>query len=46
MPVKVTLDDDELWIKPTLNWQRIESFANKLSIHADFYVSSQNLLGN
>ncbi|MBO6792716.1 MAG: M1 family metallopeptidase [Balneolaceae bacterium] len=46
MPIKVYLDEAEQWIAPYTNWQALESFAEELRVHPDFYVSSQNILGN
>ncbi len=46
MPVKVYLDDEELWLKPNAGWQSLKSFADRLQVHPDFYISSQNILGN
>ncbi len=45
MPVKVQLDDVDIWLKPNSQWQEIESFADDLEVHPDFYISSQNILG-
>ncbi len=46
MPVKVFLDGKEQWITPNKNWQALDSFAEELRVHPDFYISSQNILGN
>ncbi len=45
MPVKVQLNDVDIWLKPNSQWQEIESFADDLEVHPDFYISSQNILG-
>ncbi len=44
IPVKVFLDEQEMWLKPTLEWQAIESFSSDLKIQPDFYISSHRLL--
>ncbi|MEQ9266931.1 MAG: M1 family metallopeptidase [Balneolaceae bacterium] len=46
MPVKISLDGKELWLKPRTVWQRMESFGKELIVNPDFYVGSTNLLGN
>jgi aminopeptidase N len=46
MPVKVTIDGTEQWLKPSQYWSSQASFGSGLSIHPDFYTGSMNITGN
>jgi aminopeptidase N len=46
MPVKITIDDTEQWIKPTKNAQFLElpTATSDIKVHPDFYIYHSNTL--
>lgn len=46
MPVKVTVDGKEIWLKPTQEWksEKIEGKEPKLEIDKNFYVTTSNII--
>ncbi|WP_166924174.1 M1 family metallopeptidase [Flavobacterium poyangense] len=46
MPVKVTVDGKEIWLKPTQEWksEKIESKDPKLVVDKNFYVTTSNIV--
>lgn len=47
IPVKVTIDGSEIWLKPTQQWQEKElsTEIKSVKVAPDFYVESMNLTG-
>ena len=48
MPVKVKIDDKEVWLEPSTEWKSMELGAEKPNVVVDpnFYVASMNVLGD
>lgn len=44
MPLKVTLNEKEIWLKPTPEWQKVKvNEKSTLEINKDFYVANYNI---
>ena len=46
LPVKVIIDGEEVWLKPSTRWNGIQTEGTSLTVDPDFYVGSVNLLGD
>lgn len=46
MPVKVTLNGEEMWLKPTTEWKSEKTINNNRTVEVskDFYVTSSNIV--